>query len=389
VSLSTADESALSQPGNPSPRLSLPGLRSAGRTILEPFVYGVLPGLLLTLVVAASVHNHFAFDFHQFWQGGRDVVHGQSPYPAAGSIPASGDQRLDAVAVQHVYRFPYPAPAALLMTPFGLLPFALAAAIFLLLSIVSVVLALRLLEVTDWRCYGIVFASITTLGAVRLGTFTPILLLGIAVAWRFRNRPTICGAAVCGLVAVKVFLWPLLVWLAFSRRTGTAALAAAGVAIATLGSWVVIGFTSMDDYPHLLSSLAASVQGKSWSFVALALSLGATAVTAKALSLVVGVALLGVAAVRARARQDASSFTFAIGAALVLSPIVWLHYFLLLVAPLAIGFPTLSLAWAIPLIFWAWPLQESRGNTWTISLGLFALAWVSALMVGRPRRAFN
>jgi alpha-1,2-mannosyltransferase len=252
-----------------------------------------------------------------------------------------------------------------------------------------VVSALRLLGVTDWRCYGIVFASITTLGALRLGTFTPILLLGIAVAWRFRNRPAVCAAAVCGLVALKVFLWPLLVWLVFSRRVGTAALAAAGVVLATLGSWAVIGFASMDEYPHLLSSLAASVQGKSWSLVALALSLGASAVTAKALSLAVGVALLVVAAVRARSRQDASAFTFAIAAALVLSPIVWLHYFLLLVAPLAIRFPTLSAAWAIPLIFWAWPLQEARGNTWIIAFGVFALACVSALTLGRPRTALT
>jgi alpha-1,2-mannosyltransferase len=385
--LTTADDVTLDRRARA--RLTPRGLVSASRTVAAPLVYGVLPGLLLTLMVAGSVHHHFAFDFHQFWQGGRDVVHGQSPYPAAGSIPVSGDQRLDAVAVQHVYRFPYPAPAALLMTPFGALPFGLAATVFLLLSIVSVVAALRLLDVTDWRCYGIVFASITTLGAVRLGTFTPILLLGIALAWRFRNRPTICAAAVCALIAVKLFLWPLLVWLLFSRRVGTAALAAAGVAVATLGSWALIGFGSMDDYPHLLSSLAASVQGKSWSFVAFALSLGATAATAKALSFGVGVALLGVAAVSARTRQDASSFTFAIGAALVLSPIVWLHYFLLLVAPLAIAFPTLSPAWAIPLIFWAWPLQEARGDTWTISLGLFALACVSALMVGRPRRALN
>jgi alpha-1,2-mannosyltransferase len=375
--------------GRAGARLTQRGLISAGRGVVAPLVYGVLPGLLLTLMVVGSVHNHFAFDFHQFWQGGRDVIHGQSPYPPAGSIPASGDKSLDAVAVQHVFRFPYPAPAALLMTPFGAMPFGLAATLFVLLSIVPVVVALRLLDVTDWRCYGVVFASITTLGAVRLGTFTPILLLGIAVAWRFRNQPTACAAAVCAVVAVKLFLWPLLVWLALTRRIRAAALAAAAVAAVTLGSWAVVGFATITDYPHLLSSLAGSVQGKSWSFVAFALSLGATAATAKALSLVVGVTLLALAALRARAGQDASSLTFAIGAALMFSPIVWLHYFLLLIAPLAIAYPTLSPAWAIPLVFWAWPLQEARGHAWTISLGLVALAFVSAATVAQPRRTFN
>jgi alpha-1,2-mannosyltransferase len=385
--VTAADDVALD--GRAGARLTQRGLISAGRGVAAPLVYGVLPGLLLTLMVVGSVHNHFAFDFHQFWQGGRDVVHGHSPYPPAGSIPASGDTSLDAVAVQHVFRFPYPAPAALLMTPFGALPFGLAATLFVLLSIVSVVIALRLFDVTDWRCFGVVFASSTTLGAVRLGTFTPILLLGIAVAWRFRNRPAACAAAVCGVVAVKLFLWPLLVWLLFSRRVRAATLAAAAVVAATIGSWAVIGFATIDDYPDLLSSLAASVQAKSWSFVAFALSLGATAATAKALSLVVGVTLLAITALRARSGQDASSLTFAIGAALVFSPIVWLHYFLLLVAPLAIAFPTLSPAWAIPLVFWAWPFQETRGHTWTISLGFLALASVSAALVAQSRRTVN
>ena len=109
----------LSLPRDGEVRLSQRGLRRAFRALGAPLVYAVLPALLLTVMVAASIHHHFAFDFHQFWQGGRDVIEGRSPYPPAHSLPTGGDPTLDAVAIQDTFRFPYPAPAAIAMAPFG------------------------------------------------------------------------------------------------------------------------------------------------------------------------------------------------------------------------------------------------------------------------------
>ena len=298
----------LSLPRDGEVRLSRRGLRRAFRALGAPLVYAVLPALLLTVMVAASIHHHFAFDFHQFWQGGRDVIEGRSPYPPAHSLPTGGDPTLDAVAIQDTFRFPYPAPAALAMAPFGALPFSVAAALFVLLSIAAVFLALRLLGVVDWRCYGLVFASITTLGAVRLGTFTPFLLLGLAVAWRFREKKLIVATAVGGLVLLKLFLWPLLIWLVLSRRVGSAALAVAIATAISLASWAVIGFADLANYPELLSTLASSVESKGWSAVALGLSLGLSSAAAHALTLV----LAGFCARgrRSRAAWEARSLVF-------------------------------------------------------------------------------
>jgi len=334
---------------------------------------------LLIIMVAGSVGDHFAFDFHQFWQGGRDAIDGRSPYPPAGSLPHGGDPTLDPVGIQNVFRFPYPAPAALAMAPFGALPFTFGASLFVVFSIGAIFLALRLLDVMDWRCYGLAFASITALGALRLGTLTPVLLLGLAVAWRFRDRPAIAASAVGALVVAKLFLWPLLLWLVLSRRVGTAVLALAIATTVTLGSWAVIGFAGLADYPALLSTLAATVQGKGWSTVALGLSLGLSSAAAKLLSLALGCSVLAVAAFAPRGKRDLWAFTLAIAAAILLSPIVWLHYFLLLGAPLAIAFPTLAPAWLLPLVFWAWPFQETGGDVWKITLGFAALASVTAV----------
>jgi hypothetical protein len=225
-----------------------------------------------------------------------------------------------------------------------------------------------------------------TLGALRLGTFTPLLLLGLAVAWRFRHRPAVVASAVGVLVVAKLFLWPLFVWLLVSRRVGTAALAFAITATLMLGSWAAIGFAGLRDYPDLLSSLAATVQGKGWSTVALGLSLGLSPAFAKAVALALGGVVFAVVALAPRGRRDFWSFTLALAAAILFSPIVWLHYFLLLVAPLAIAFPALAWPWFVLLVFWVSPFQETGGDVWKMVLGLAALASIGAATLVAARR---
>ena len=382
--MTTTPELALA--GRSGTRLTRGGLRRAGARGGTVVVYAVLPALLLIVMVAGSINNHFAFDFHQFWQGGRDVLAGHSPYPPSGSLPSGGDPSLGPAQIQDVFRFPYPAPAALAMIPFAALPFTLAASLFILLSTGAIFLALRLLGVVDWRCHGLVCASIVTLGSLRLGTFTPLLLLGLAAAWRFRARPWVAGPAVAALLVAKLFLWPLLVWFLVTRRPGTAAITLAVAATATLASWATLGFAGFAEYPDFLSTLAASVEAKGWSTVALALSLGLSSAAAKVLSLALGFSVLAVAALAPSGKRDLWAFTLAIAAAILLSPIVWLHYFLLLAAPLAIAFPRLGPAWFLPLVFWAWPFQETGGDVWKIALGMAALAAMTAAILSSAAR---
>ncbi len=51
----------------------------------------------------------------------------------------------------------------------------------------------------------------------------------------------------------------------------------------------------------------------------------------------------------ARRGDERSAFLVAIAAALALSPIVWLHYFALLLVVVAVARPTLGLLWFVPL----------------------------------------
>jgi hypothetical protein len=87
---------------------------------------------------------------------------------------------------------------------------------------------------------------------------------------------------------------------------------------------------------------------------------------------------------------DRHSLTLGIAASLLLSPIVWLHYFVLLLVPLALARPRLSPAWVlIPLPFWfASTNGQSRGHAFSIALALVAAAalLLVSMSSGRPYR---
>lgn len=57
------------------------------------------------------------------------------------------------------------------------------------------------------------------------------------------------------------------------------------------------------------------------------------------------------------------SFVLAVGAALACSPIVWLHYFAILLVPVAISRPRLSPLWFVPLAMWGFGAGTGNGTT--------------------------
>ncbi len=363
--------------GGPAVRSA--GLGAAARRLAPVAVFAVFPALLVCLLLRSALElpGSVAFwDFHAFWNAGRDVLHGRSPYPPASAAVLAREQS-----------FVYPAPAALLVAPLALLPFEAAAMLFALSLVAAVPLALRIAGVRDWRCYGVAMLSAPVVRAISLGAVTPLLAVGLALAWRYRDRRSAAAAAVAAVIVLKLFLWPLLLWLAFTRRLATAATAAVLVAVTSAGAWAVLGFDGLRAYPHLLRLLAGLLEGKGYSLVALGLSLGAGTDAARTLAVAAGVAALGLVALHGRrAGADGWTFTVAIGAALALSPIVWLHYFALLLVPLAISARRLAPVWFVPLGFWLVGGQSTDGPIWrhapdwkTIAAGpRVGSAWVVA-----------
>src|SRR5205823_4460669 len=114
--------------------------------------------------------------------------------------------------------------------------------------------------------------------------------------------------------------------------------------------------------PHLLHVLTKVEQGASYSPIAL-LRLSGTAASLASLALVIGVALAVALAARG-ADGDRRAFMVAIAGSLAATPVLWLHYFALLLVPIALYRPRLSGLWLGPLVLWLTPASHANGATW-------------------------
>jgi hypothetical protein len=327
---------------------------AVARRVSEAILFGAVPILYAGVFVFEFALGFHTFDFHTFWLSGRDVLHGRSPYPD--SMPL--------VAHRETFRpFVYPAPAALLIAPLAFIPYAVADVIWWAIGAAAIWLALRILGVRDWRCYGAAFASMPVFTALGNGSVSALLVLGSAALWRYRSRAWVAAAVLAGLVAAKLFLWPLGFWLLVTRRIRACALSAVIAVAAALAGWAAIGFAGMREYPHLLDRLTALVAAESYSPYALFRALGASPGLARLLMLAAGALVLGaVVAVSRRPDGDRRAFTLALAAALVLSPIVWPHYLALLFVPIALAQPELGLAWSAPIGLWVVNASWSDGD---------------------------
>jgi hypothetical protein len=297
---------------------------------------------LVALFVGAVQDGAVAMDFQQFYRGAEAILEDGSPYSTdVGSLWGGP--------------YPYPPLPAMAAIPLTLLPLQ-AAELLVMAVLVAVALAVPwVLGVRDWRCYGLVLLWPPVISAIQTGNVTLWFALASALAWRYRDR-LIPVAAVIGIaLATKFFLWPLVAWLAATRRYLSAALTCAIGAGLLLLSWAAIGFSGLRDYPDLLRRLEGVIGDDSYTAYIVALDLGASPTVARAIWLGLGIALLAAIVLVARRGDERSAFILAIAAALALTPIVWLHYFALLLVVVAVAQPRLGLVWFLPLAMFVTP----------------------------------
>jgi hypothetical protein len=140
-------------------------------------------------------------------------------------------------------------------------------------------------------------------------------------------------------------------------------------------------------YPHQLRSLAGNQEARSYSPTALMQSFGMSMQQAH-VGLAV-IAIIAVAAIFLVARGsdgDRRSFVLALGAALVLSPIVWVHYLVMLYVVVALYKKRLAAAWIVPMAYWLLPSQDSHGSA-SIILRLYLITAVAVALALSQRRA--
>jgi Glycosyltransferase family 87 len=350
------------------------------RVTVEALLFVAVPLLLLAVFTAAVSRDAYAWDFHAFWHGAGAVAHGRDPYSSPGTSPSGKPYDL----------YMYPPLLAELLVPLGLLPYLAAAVIFVVASALAIPLALRLLGVRDWRCYGAAFLWFPVLHGLRLGALTPFLVLAVAACWRLRNPVQRAGALAVATV-FKLFLWPLLVWEAGRAGVRSAVRAAAAAVLLAAVSWATVGFTGLGSYPSLLRSAESHWEEDGYGFGAVARHAGLSASATGLLLLACGVAgsALVLAAMRRGRVDDRGGLALLVGVACAFSPAAWPHYWALLLVPVALYAPRLGPAWFLPLALWASPYEESNGTLWRVGLGLLVL-WATigaCLWSGRRERS--
>lgn len=329
-----------------------------------------LPAVALVTLFAVSIYDGSdAIDFRQFYRGAEDILNGENPYPSPGDpLTASGRP--------YVYP-PLPAIAAI---PFTAVSLSIAE-ILVMSAQVLVLLAIPLvLGIRDWRCYGVVFLWPPVISAIQTSNPTLLFAFAAALAWRYRDHRVATSASVGWTLAVKFVLWPLVVWLAATRRLGSAVLSCAIAGVLLLLSWAAIGFAGLTGYFDLLRRLEDTIGQDAYTTYVMAIDLGASPGVARALSLAFGLLLLTAVVWTARRGDERSAFILAIAAALALSPLVWLHYFAFLVVVVALAQPRLGALWFLPLVMFVCP---GRGNPTlletAVALGAAALIIALAL----------
>jgi hypothetical protein len=302
-----------------------------------------LPAVLVFAFAQAFVTG-VGIDFDaNVWLPAKAVLHGQSPYP---------QPELSAL-VGHA-TFMYPPVALWIGVPLSVLPHDVARGLFWVLGAGAVVAALRVAGVRDRRVLVAALVSVPVWLGELYGNPTLLLVLPLALAWRERDRPWAVGLWVGLIVAFKLILWPLGLWLLVTRRLRAASIAVGSAIVMTAGTWAAIGFDGLSTYPKLLHLFSAKSAGpRGLTISTLTNHLGLSAGFGQIAQWLCGAALLGLMViVVGREEGDRRAFSLAIVATLLMTPVVWIWYLALLLVPLALARPAFSPPWQVVMGLW-------------------------------------
>jgi alpha-1,2-mannosyltransferase len=301
------------------------------------------------------------------------VLDGRSPYP-----------ELDDPILEDQKGYVYPPQLVVALIPLTPVPIDVVAVLVTLALLALVGLTLWILGVRDLRCYAAAFLWMPTTSGVLLGNVSIPLAFALAVAWRYRETVWRPAVAVGLAVSAKLLLWPIFVWMLATRRIRAAAMAALIGVFVTLAAWAAIGFDGLRSYPDLLEQLSDIQADRSYSIVGMSATLGLGSTVGRAATVALGLSLLAACVLLARRSDDARSFVCAVAATLVLSPIVWLHYLVVLLVPMAILRRRFSALWLLPIVLWASPRPGYAEGFQTFLPSLVAAILIGILLT-RPR----
>ncbi len=316
------------------------------------------------------------FDLRIFLSAARAVLHGHSPYPATDAGLASNSA------------FVYPRAAAWAFVPLTWFAGHTAQTVYAIVSGACLYAGVRLLGIRRALVAAPVVLSSFALRSVSLGTVEPLLFVLLAAVWRARDAQRTSGAALAVAIVLKPVVAP--VWLFFvltGRRAGAVATVVVGAGLWAAGAG--LSPHAAYSYASMLRRLSSIESGHSESTVRVLGELGVGRSTASVVVVSAGLAVLVGAAAITRRRDDGEAtdravFATAVGVCVLASPVVWSHYYLLvLVALCVVRVPVPMLYIAFAISWWVTPDRR-----WVVSPSHFvgwppdsAQPWLAQLVL--------
>lgn len=293
----------------------------------------LITGGVILLVVAAYIafglrtaSNTLGCDFLAYYNAATRWFAGQPIYDLA--VTSTGT----------CGTYQYPPPFVLVAAPFSLLGFEVGTWLwvgFLLACWAAGTAILPVRAATRWLVLLLGAIGWPLIFGVRIGQVTPLLYLAFAVAWRGLDRPILLGGTVAAGALLKLQPGLLGVWL-LTRREWRAAAVAILAALTMTCLAALIGLSDWFGFVTLLRSLTNAID------IPVNMAIGATLHTLGLDLAVAGVlqtlntgVILALVVLAGLKLPRTPGFLIAVVATQLISPIVWAHYALILLLPVA------------------------------------------------------
>lgn len=319
-----------------------------------------------TLAILATAGSTWGYDYQAYAHAAQRLLDGQRLY----------DPGVDLAGGFAIYL--YPPPFAITFVPFVWLGDLLGLYAWTALLIGCTVIAIAAMPVSGtlrWILLLVAGLDWPVMYSIKLGQVGPVLLLLFVLGWRWLDRPRGLGAAIGVGALVKVQPALLGGWALLTGRWRAALIGFAIAAGACLVTLPIVGTAAWADYVALLRQVSEPVATPhNFTPGAVLYQAGVDSGVALFVQWLVVAGALVLVALAARRRSASAGFVVAVVASQLVSPLLWDHYAVVLLLPVA-WLVTRGAWWALAI-----PIATSLPLVWLVPAAVYPIEFIVALV---------
>jgi hypothetical protein len=287
----------------------------------------ILVFVVVTGAILVTAGSTLGYDYQAYVGAAQRALDGQPLYDA--NVDVAGGFAV----------FLYPPPFALALIPFALLPEQVGLLLWEALAVAAFLVGVLILPVRPAVRWAIVLLGgldWPLLFAFKLGQVGPLLFLLFAMGWRWRDRAEVLGVGMAVGALVKLQPAILLGWAGLTGRWRAVGISIGVLVSAALIATVAFGPAVWFDYAALLGRVSSPVTTPhNFTPGAVGFQLGLSETAAGMVQLAAMVLVVAIVLVAVRFGDHEVSYLTTVVASQMLSPLLWDHYALVLLLPVA------------------------------------------------------